>query len=254
MEFYCFGSGSRGNAFLVRAGRTVVLIDAGLPPHTLRAALHRCGIQDDDLTAIIISHEHSDHVQGLKRLLSWHSCPVWATEGTHVALDLDGSRKAILEPERPLEIGPLRIEPVPVSHDANEPVGFLLSTGHATVALFTDLGLVTRRILQALTLADLVVLEANHDRAMLLMGPYPEWLKRRITSPFGHLSNDAAAEALAQIPLRPRTIWLAHLSQENNRPHLAIETVQRSVPPLSLSGLMALPQRGRLVRWTAESS
>lgn len=251
MQLHCFGSGSRGNAFLLRIGEVSLLIDAGLPPTTLRSLLHRCDIGDHGLTAIIITHEHHDHVRGLKPLLNRQSCSVWATRGTHRALGLERQRCAFFVPGEWLDFGIVGILPVPVSHDANEPIGLRLSAGSVSVAVFTDLGLVTPEVRQALEDAHLIVLEANHDQEMLAQSSYPYWLKARITSALGHLDNEAAARALAAVRSRPQEIWLAHLSEENNHPDLALSIVRRHLRQPDVTQLVVLPQRGQIVSWQA---
>ncbi len=254
MDVFCFGSGSEGNAFLVRTQRTSILIDAGLAPTTLRRLLRSSGVGDHELTAIVVTHEHHDHVRGLAGLLRWQSCPVVTTAGTDAVLRLEFGRRLMVTYRHWLEIGDLALYPVPVPHDASEPFGLRLATSHAEIALFTDLGTVTDEVLAALSRADLIVLEANHDRDLLWRGPYPEWLKRRIASPGGHLSNDQAAHALAQLSGPPRTIWLAHLSQKNNDPRLALGTVRARLDSPCPHQLDVLPQGGMVYRWNFASS
>ncbi len=244
MDVYCFGSSSRGNAFLFRTRRCALLVDAGFSPRYLRRALLACGIGDHELTAILITHEHSDHVRGLQRLLDWQSCPVLATPGTFRALRLDGHRFVTLRPEQWLEIGDLALQAVPVQHDASEPIGLRIATEAVLVAFFTDAGRVTDEMRTALSEANFVVLEANHDRRLLAASSYPDWLKRRIASPLGHLSNDDAAAAMRDCGTHLRTLWLAHLSEENNRPELAVGTVRRALPTGGVVSLTALPPHG----------
>jgi len=254
VEVFCFGSGSEGNAFLVRTQRTSILIDAGLAATTLRRLLHSIGVGDHELTAIVVTHEHHDHVRGLAGLLRWQSCPVVTTAGTDAVLRLGSARRLTVRYQHWLEIGDLALYPVPVPHNAREPFGLRLATCHAETALFTDLGTVTDEVLAALSRANLIVLEANHDRDLLWRGPYPDWLKRRIASPAGHLSNDQAAYALAHLSGSPRTIWLAHLSQQNNDPRLALATVRARFGSPCPHQLDVLPQAGMVYRWNFASS
>ncbi|MCX7624311.1 MAG: MBL fold metallo-hydrolase [Thermomicrobium sp.] len=251
MEVVCFGSGSKGNAFLVRSRRAAVLVDAGFGPRALRDSLLRCGIGDHELAAILVTHEHSDHVRGLVGFLRRQSCPVLATSGTLQALRLEGVRQLPLHPGRWVEIGDLAFQPVPVAHDAAEPIGLTIASASARAALFTDLGSVSDAVRAELREAHLVILEANHDRDLLENGPYPSWLKRRIASPYGHLSNDDAAEAARSCGPQLRALWLAHLSEENNRPQLARSCVARELGLHRDVRLLTLPQRG-FCSWPAD--
>ncbi|MCS7051875.1 MAG: MBL fold metallo-hydrolase [Thermomicrobium sp.] len=253
MEVHCFGSGSGGNAFLLRSDRAAILVDAGFTPSMLRRALRACGVRDHELSAIVITHEHRDHVRGLTGLLRWHSCPVLATDGTFRALRVDWMRRTRLVAGQSLEVGDLVILPIATAHDANEPIGLRVTAPRASLALFTDLGSVTPEVIDALQTATLVVLEANHDPMLLATGPYPAWLKRRIASPVGHLSNDQAAHAAAHLSPAVQMLWLAHLSEENNRPELAVGTVRERLRDAGGVPVFPLPPRG-LVTWKAGAS
>lgn len=242
MRVFSLGSGSSGNAFLVDTGDAALLIDCGVGVRVIRKAL-----QDLDLTgrldAIILSHEHIDHVRALKSMLRTESCPVYATAGTF---------SAIGRPDRAVQVargnhiffGDAVVTPVAVPHDGAEPCGFVVEVGDETLALFTDLGTSTSDVADAIQSADFVILESNYDEAMLRQSGYPRHLKMRIRGPGGHLSNDDCAGLLVDSTARrARGVWLAHLSDVNNAPTVA-EHAARSA--LSATGrllpILALPR------------
>jgi len=226
------GSGSSGNALLVQAGETAVLVDAGFPPRILAGRLRQAGLAPDALTAILLTHEHSDHACGAREFASRHGIPLVADPRTIVAalaLRPRTTGAAIPAPERlelpvgrSLRLGALEVRSFPVPHDAIAPCGYALSSAAWRVAIAIDAGMATEPMLEALRPAHLVVLEANHDKDRLLHGPYPWHLKQRILGPTGHLSNEQASAALLRVlDDGPRWLWLAHLSRTNNTPSLA---------------------------------
>jgi len=231
MEICVLGSGSGGNSTLVVSGGTAVLIDAGLSYRRVRGELEELGIEPQKIAALLITHEHADHCSEVSYLAARFGCPIYGTRGTLEALGFYLSGREELRPfafgER-LEIGDLLVKPFPVSHDAAEPCGYLIEDGESRLGLATDLGVATPEVLENLAECDAVILEANHDLEMLRSGPYTWELKQRIRSEIGHLSNEAAGEALAELARRGRLkkALLTHLSQQNNRPELALETVQ----------------------------
>jgi phosphoribosyl 1,2-cyclic phosphodiesterase len=238
------GSGSSGNALLVEAGPTRVLVDAGFPPATLRARLRQVGVLPHTLTAILLTHEHHDHARGAMELAGRHAVPLIANGRT-----LDEVRRASPLPigvpvpaqhdlavGESTQIGGLLVSSFPVSHDAVAPCGYTLSSGAWRVCVAIDTGEVTAPMAEALQAAHLLVLEANHDEERLLGGPYPWHLKRRIRSATGHLSNAQAAAALiAALDDGPRWVWLAHLSRTNNTPDLARATVRAHLHQVGLA-------------------
>jgi phosphoribosyl 1,2-cyclic phosphodiesterase len=244
MDFYSLGSGSSGNGFLLRTDRVSLLIDCGIPSRTCQNALRELAV--DNLAGIVVSHEHIDHVRSLESVQRRTDCPVVTTTGTYAALrrELNWDRRRA--GERFSESG-VDVSFVEVSHDAAEPCGFVIEADGVRIAVFTDLGYVSELVMYELRLADVVVLEANYDRRMLDRGRYPAHLKRRIQGPTGHLSNDDCATALiASVSPRTRAIWLAHLSQNNNAPDVAVNTVAEA---LALAGteipVAALPRFAR---------
>jgi phosphoribosyl 1,2-cyclic phosphodiesterase len=223
-------SGSSGNAILVSSGRSKILIDAGVSGRRLEMALHGIGEAVGDLKGILITHEHSDHIQGAGILSRKHGIPVYATAPTWAAsCDKLGSVRSAMERiigKDPFYIDDLLIEPFEIPHDAADPVGYCVMSGHSRLAVATDLGCFPQAVEHRLHACDLVLLEANHDLEMLSAGRYPYELKQRIKSRRGHLSNDDAADAAVRLACAGvSSILLGHLSRENNSEHLAFRTV-----------------------------
>ena len=230
MRVTALASGSSGNAFLVEAGTTRVLLDAGLAAPVLARYLTTHGVAPATLAAIFVSHEHSDHVRGVGGLARRYRVPVIANGATFraAAAALGPLPEQVELPTgEECRVGALLVRTFPVSHDAREPVGFWVEADGRHVCVCTDLGVPTPAIREPLAAADLLVLEANHDTERLWRGPYPPMLKRRVAGPRGHLANTAAADLLLDLARdgRARAIWLAHLSATNNTPGLAHTTV-----------------------------
>jgi phosphoribosyl 1,2-cyclic phosphodiesterase len=225
LRFAILGSGSTGNAAVIAAGRTCVLLDCGLSLRETEYRLHRLGLEAGSLAAILVTHEHSDHVGGLGPLTRRFGLPVWMTEGTRAAIgDRAGvlSRLRTFSPHDAFEIGDLAIAPFPVPHDAREPAQFVFGNGHHRLGFMTDIGSTTAVMEQALSGCDALVLECNHDLGMLERGDYPPPLKARIRGERGHLDNATAARLLGRLDRsRLQHLVAAHLSQRNNRPALA---------------------------------
>ncbi len=223
MRFSSLGSGSRGNAALVEKGTTCIMVDCGFSLRETVRRLAQLGKRPEDLSAILVTHEHSDHLGGVSRLACKYALPVWATAGTAAGLDpstFPGLR--LFSAEEPFGIGDLEVHPFLVSHDAREPSQFVLTDGVRRLALLTDTGAVTARVEQMLQACDALLLECNHDAAMLAGGSYPPWLKRRIAGDHGHLSNAQAAALLSRMDTSQlQHIIAMHLSEQNNTPPLA---------------------------------
>lgn len=231
MRFASLGSGSRGNALLVEADGTRVLIDCGFGPRELGRRLARLGVEAGDVDAILVTHEHSDHVGGVARCAARHGVAVFATAGTcAAAAGLAGVRVERFDSHASFVVGGLEIHPYPVPHDAREPVQFVLSDGCRRLGVLTDAGHVTPHMVSMLAACDAIVLECNHDPEMLARGSYPRHLKQRIAGRFGHLDNEAAAGLLRQIDVRRlQHVVCAHLSEQNNRPELAVAAVSAAL-------------------------
>jgi phosphoribosyl 1,2-cyclic phosphodiesterase len=231
MRVCVLGSGSSGNSTFIEHGGTAILIDAGLSYLRVRQELETLGLEPRLIKAILITHEHGDHCCEASSLARRFNCPLYGSRRTLAALrwSLSGSEELRpFEIGKELELGNFRITSFPVFHDAAEPCGYLITSGERSVGLATDLGVVSRAVLDSLASCEVVVLEANHDLEMLKTGPYPWELKQRIRSEVGHLSNAACGEALAELARKGqlRAAFLAHLSRTNNRPELALQTVQ----------------------------
>jgi len=254
-------SGSSGNAYLVQVGEVSVLLDAGLPGPVLERFLAARGVAPRSLSAIFLSHEHSDHVRGAGALARRHAIPVVANAGTFAAAALalgDLPERVELAAGHACQAGALAVCTFPVSHDAREPVGFWVSAEGRHVCICTDLGEPTPAIREPLAAADLLILEANHDPHRLWDGPYPPALKRRIAGPRGHLANADAAALLLEVGRdgRPRTVWLAHLSATNNTPALADAAVRGALARAEYGHLtLAVAGRDRPTQiWTSPGS
>jgi phosphoribosyl 1,2-cyclic phosphodiesterase len=225
VRFCSLGSGSTGNGWLIESGGTRILIDCGLGPDRMTARLVRAGVEPGQVDAILVTHEHDDHVGGASAFARRHSIPVHATYGT-----IQGAGKALrgigslneIAPSGRFAIGALEVLPVAVPHDAREPVQFVLCDGASRIGVITDLGSITAHVTEAFSSLDALVLEANHDAALLHQGPYPQFLKDRVGGRYGHLSNETAARLLAAVASdRLQHVVAAHLSLKNNTPALA---------------------------------
>jgi phosphoribosyl 1,2-cyclic phosphodiesterase len=252
--FRALASGSSGNAYLLRTQTVSLLFDAGLAMPRLEKYLLAEGIVPADLSAVLISHEHRDHCFSAGDLAKEHSVPVWANADVLRAIGLHGDPQSrLMDIDQPVLFGDVQVTCFPVQHDSVCPVGFLVHVAGRTVAIATDLGKPTPSVTDAVEIADLVVLEANHDTGMLNSGRYPYHLRRRVSGPEGHLSNTQAASILARHLRDERTeVWLAHLSKENNTPALAMSTVRGLLRSRGLDSLtIGIAQRDRpSLRWT----
>lgn len=223
-RFASLGSGSRGNATLVEAGGTRVLIDCGFPAREFAARCAQLGFDPASLDAILVTHEHGDHVRGVGAVARRFGVPVWMTHGTHRATDYGKLAELNLFAAHAggFRIGSVEIVPVAVPHDAREPAQFVFDHAGRRLGVLTDLGSITRRVLAAFDGLDALLLECNHDVAMLVDGPYPPSLQARVGGDYGHLANDQAAAFLAAIDHRRLAHLVAgHLSEQNNTPALA---------------------------------
>lgn len=225
MRFASLGSGSRGNALVVESGATRLLLDCGFGPRETAARLARAGLTPAGLAGIVITHEHSDHIAGAFKFAARYNLTVWMTHGTMSAAPRGRGelpKVEVIDSHASFRVSDLEVHPFPVPHDAREPVQFVFSDGCHRLGVLTDVGCTTAHIEQMLSGCDALVLECNHDPAMLESGSYPPQLKQRIAGRFGHLDNQTAANLLAALDTgRLQHIVAAHLSEQNNRPDLA---------------------------------
>jgi phosphoribosyl 1,2-cyclic phosphodiesterase len=241
VDLCMLGSGSTGNSLFLKGGNTRILIDAGLSCLQIKKRLKTIGESLADIQAIIITHEHADHMRGIGVICRQYETPVYLTPSTRDQANqyflFNGSLRSF--DGNKFRIGDLRIEAFPVPHDAADPVGFRISDGQVRVVVATDIGQLNAEVIGRFCGAHFVVLEANHDPDMLENGPYPRHLKRRIAGPEGHLANEDAGKAIAQ-SFTPQLygVMLAHLSRFNNTPELALKTVSEQ---LKVQGLSPIP-------------
>lgn len=235
MKVSVLGSGSGGNSIFVHAGNTRILVDAGFSAKAVAERLTHLDVDPDSIEAIVVTHEHGDHTNGVGVFARRHGTPLYMTDRTKEAcakLLRGEERVEAYRVGRPFHVGDIRVEPFLTVHDAADPVGVALvdeCTG-LRLGIATDLGRPTTQIRHALADCDFLVLEANHDEVMLHTSRYPVSVKRRIASSHGHLSNQAAARLAIEL-LHPRLagIVLAHLSKECNRPALARDVVGKAL-------------------------
>lgn len=240
------GSGSRGNATLVCAGDTRVLVDAGFSGRQLARRLRAVGTEPEDVDAVVVTHDHADHTLGMGVFARRFGTPLYLTPATREACErLLSGREEVREyrPGRPFTVGGLRVDPFLTVHDAADPVAVTV-TGESCgtrLGVATDLGRATEGIRHCLRECDFLILEANHDEALLRTGPYPASVQARIASSHGHLSNHGAARlALELLHARLTGILLAHLSAECNRPELALQVVGSALKEAGWKGYLAV--------------
>jgi len=225
MRFASLGSGSQGNALVVEVRNTRLLLDCGFSVPEVTRRLARLGLDPAGLSAVVLTHEHDDHLGSVARLARRYRLPVWLTSGTFRGLE------AMFQPDlalhficgyQPFAVGDILVEPFPVPHDAREPAQYVFGDGAQRLGVLTDAGHVTVHMTRCLNHCDALVLECNHDAQLLQAGDYPEPLKQRIAGRLGHLDNESAAALLGRVDRRRlQHVVAAHLSQSNNRPDLA---------------------------------
>jgi phosphoribosyl 1,2-cyclic phosphodiesterase len=233
MRFASLGSGSEGNALLVAVGRTQVLMDCGFGLQDTLMRLARLEVTPEQLSGIVVTHEHGDHISGVARLARRFDLPVWLTHGT-----LRSQAKAFagiadireIDAHLAFAIGDVEVIPYPVPHDAAEPVQFVFSDGERRLGVLTDTGHGTAHIEKMLGGCDALVLECNHDAGMLMNGDYPYSLKQRVGGRFGHLNNQEAAGILARLDVsKLKHLIAAHLSRKNNTQELAVRALSGAI-------------------------
>lgn len=231
LRFSVLGSGSRGNASVVWSGDDAVLVDCGLPARRTIKHLCEIGVDPEKLKGVFLTHEHSDHIGGVDVLARKLGVPVFCTPGTRDGLRLSRSVAVhTVEAGRALRIGGLDVEPFRVNHDVPDPVGFVVGAGVHRVGFATDMGSVRESVVRALRTCRAALLEFNHDEYMLRHGEYPTFLKRRVASDLGHLSNRQGAALLGRLlGSRLEHVLLGHLSLKNNRADLALSAAHSAL-------------------------
>lgn len=224
MRVCLLASGSKGNAVFIESAGTRILVDVGLSAREIAARLNGIGVDPDSLHAVLVTHEHLDHVRGVGPMVRRHRLPLHIHPQTHDQLPRLGKIDVLNEfdSDQPFLLRDLEVTPFPITHDAAEPVGFVIDTPEGKVGVATDLGVATRLVADKLCGCRVLVLESNHDEQMLQDGPYPWHLKQRIRSRHGHLSNNEAAELIDGLVWDGLdAVFLAHLSETNNLPEKA---------------------------------
>ncbi|HEX9309247.1 MAG TPA: MBL fold metallo-hydrolase [Gemmatimonadaceae bacterium] len=251
MKLWVLGSGSSGNAVLVETARSRILVDAGFSPRVLKQRLCVAGVAPESIQAVVVTHEHTDHIKGVAAAARKWGWTIVSTAGTRMMCPEWSELRTILTPRKStVVVGDFHLETVPVSHDANEPIAVIVTSIEegARAGIVYDLGHITESVLRALDKLDMLVIEANHDEGMLRAGPYPPSLQARIRGKFGHLSNGDAARAASQsIHSGLNNIVLAHLSEKNNTPRTALATVGESLRRARFKGRLTAASQSSVV-------
>ena len=235
MKFISFGSGSSGNCYYIASETTAILIDAGISIRKIKKYFKDYGIKPSMIKAILITHDHADHIKAAGCISSEYFVPVYATELIHKGMQknynafkkVDVSFAKYIDADVDFEIGDLNIKAFSLPHDSTENVGYTIENAGTVISVMTDLGAPVEAMKSAVRQSGYVVIEANYDDVMLQNGNYPAHLKARITSGTGHLSNRQTASFLAEnFHEGLSKIWLCHLSEENNHPELARKTIE----------------------------
>ena len=231
LRFTVLASGSTGNATIIEGNDKTVMIDAGLSAKKLDELMKQQGISGQNIDALLVTHEHSDHIKGLGAFARKYNLPIYANLATWGALErhvgtISPEKRNVFESGESLKFGSMDVHTYNISHDAAEPVGYTFEQAGQRLGVATDLGYVSEKVKQQIIDCDVLVLESNHDTELLRVGRYPWNIKRRILSDVGHLSNVAAGEALIELMTdRTKRVYLAHLSQDHNQMDLAMLTV-----------------------------
>lgn len=231
MRFASLGSGSKGNSTIVESDTACVMVDCGFGLRNACTRLERIGKSPEDLTAIIVTHEHSDHWKGIGALSAKYNIPVYLSAGSLKAKQIQSGEALFncIDSHKDFYVGDICIKPVPVPHDAREPIQYILSNGKVQLGILTDLGHFTPHVVSSYSKCDALLLECNYDDDMLLDGPYPRFLKDRVSGMFGHLSNRQAADLLLALDLsRLKTLVIGHISAKNND----VSLIKAAIEPL----------------------
>ena len=241
LKFISLGSGSSGNCYYFAQDNDAMLIDAGVGIRNVKKFLHDKGISIDSINRILITHDHADHIKSVGVISSEYDIPVYATSDVHdgimrnycVPKKIPDHNRQVIEKNVRKKLGNFYVTPFAVPHDSSGNVGYKIEVDNGTAegltfCIMTDVGHVTEEMQQYIGEANYLVIEANYDKQMLKNGPYPQYLKARIESPTGHLSNYECGEAIANFATQKlKRVWMCHLSEENNHPILALKTVEQ---------------------------
>ena len=228
MKFVSIGSGSKGNATVIQNANTTVMIDCGFSGKEAVARLKEKGLTPQDLDAILVTHEHTDHCKGVATLSRQYAIPIYMSHGTARGMKLLKYQYKKILAGSAFNIGDFKIDPICVPHDSNEATQFIINDNNKRFGILTDLGHITAHIQKAYKDCDSILLEFNHDVALLEKGPYPYSLKKRVGGHLGHLNNQQAANMLKSMNLmRLKNLALSHISDKNNCSKLAMETAQK---------------------------
>lgn len=235
LRFISFGSGSSGNCYYLATATDGLMIDIGVGLRTLKKHCKDYGIQLQSVKHMLITHDHADHIKSVGSFSYEYHVPVYATKAVHKGIDhnyciqrkVADEMKRYIEEGQTFTVGEFTVRPFNVPHDASENVGYEIQAEGVTFVIITDAGSVTEEMKDTIARADYLVIEANHDEEMVDNGPYPAFLKKRILSPSGHMSNKDCGRMIAEnMSEKLRHVWLCHLSEENNHPELARKTVE----------------------------
>ncbi len=237
MRLCPIASGSSGNSIYIGSDTTHIMIDAGISGKRICEGLNMLNVDPKEISGLLVTHEHSDHIQGIGVMARKYGIPIYASKGTIDAFrtmkscgDIDESLINIVKADERFTIGDLLIRPVKISHDAAEPIAFTVESEHRKASVITDLGIYNDYIVAALEGSNVILAESNHDVRMLQVGPYPYYLKQRILSDHGHLSNENCGRMVSRVLHDGvKEIILGHLSKENNIPELAYEAVRLEI-------------------------
>lgn len=235
LRFVSFGSGSSGNCYMLYTDNDALIIDAGVGLRTLKKYCRDFGVSLSHVHYLLVTHDHADHIKCVGSISHELNLPVYATEKVHQGIDLNycvtrkisADYRCYLSAGHEIQLGEFRVTPFTVPHDSSDNVGYMIEACGVSFCIMTDAGHVTDEMASFIARSNYLVIEANHDREMLMHGPYPEHLKRRITCGTGHLNNNECGEAIVRnMTDQLRFVWLCHLSEENNHPVLARKTVE----------------------------
>lgn len=235
IKFLSLGSGSSGNCYYLSHGSTSILVDAGISPRRIKHIFKEFNLSLKNIDAILITHDHTDHIKAVGHLAEEFDLPIYTTQLIHEGINRNYSTTTKVQPEHrrvigkdtTFELGDFLITPFDVPHDSSDCVGYVIGTEDTNFCIITDAGHVTESMQHAVNIAHHLVIESNHDTEMLSSGPYPAYLKGRISGPRGHLSNVDSARLVAENATPElQNVWLCHLSEENNHPELARKTYE----------------------------